>query len=346
KRLDEASTTNLGEERSVGLLNYELSIRGKANFEAVSRKILLYKSFDLLRNKDNIDFKRFRKPAKEIKQSKLKWNSKMQEREKAGYNQKYILNSQIESMKYNDLEYLKTFGGPFTTPEEVDNFMESCSESKEKNKRLYIEVRYAKNSCVSLKHSASVFALRRNCKNLASDKYASNLKEYLGDTRHKTILTIEDLTGVLEKIRNLKATEHLTQDTVKNSEQSSLGNQDADNISHPCTSVQDANKLSHPCTCVGNHIAAFWIDDDGNERWYLGIVECVTANNLIVTYFRKLDGKHNEWVPTDEKLETEFNQVISWNVPVSYVCSERIRCIVPKQIADEIEKLTPRLASC
>lgn len=204
EKLNKASTTNLGEERSVGMLNYELKIRGKANFEAASRKVLLHKSFDLMIKKNTTDYKKFRKPAKEVQQIKVKWNAKMQERESAGYSQKDIINSQIESTKYNDLEYLKNNGGPFTKPEEVDNFMESFPESKQKNKRLYIEVRYAKNTCISLKHSSSVFTLRRKNRNLASDEYASNIREYLGDARHKTSLTIEDLTSVLERIRSLQ----------------------------------------------------------------------------------------------------------------------------------------------
>ena len=52
-----------------------------------------------------------------------------------------------------------------------------------------------------------------------------------------------------------------------------------------------------------------------------------------------MDGNNEKWVPTDEKLETEYDQVISWNIPVSYVCSERIRCIIPKNISEEIDKL-------
>ena len=47
-KLDTTATHNLGEERSVGLMNYELGIRGKSNLETSSRKLILNKSFDLL----------------------------------------------------------------------------------------------------------------------------------------------------------------------------------------------------------------------------------------------------------------------------------------------------------
>ena len=48
ERLNNTLTHNLGEERSVGLINYELDIRGKSNLESSSRKLVLNKSFDLL----------------------------------------------------------------------------------------------------------------------------------------------------------------------------------------------------------------------------------------------------------------------------------------------------------
>ena len=53
---------NLGEERNVGLVNYELSIRGKNNLESVSRKIVLNRAEDLIQDTSN-SYKRFKKEA-------------------------------------------------------------------------------------------------------------------------------------------------------------------------------------------------------------------------------------------------------------------------------------------
>ena len=76
--------------------------------------------------------------------------------------EKEKLNMHLESVKYKDLEFLKTKGGPFTTSEEVEKFMANNEiETKEKNQRLYVEVRYTKNSSLRLKHSDSVFRLKR-----------------------------------------------------------------------------------------------------------------------------------------------------------------------------------------
>ena len=69
EHLDKVQIHNLGEERSVGFVNYELNIRGKQNLESVSKKMVLNKSIDLT---DGLtDVKKFRKPAAEIKEYRL-----------------------------------------------------------------------------------------------------------------------------------------------------------------------------------------------------------------------------------------------------------------------------------
>ena len=53
---------NLGEERNIGLVDYEISIRGKKNFEAGSWKSVLNKSNDLIFNPQiNTSYKNFRR---------------------------------------------------------------------------------------------------------------------------------------------------------------------------------------------------------------------------------------------------------------------------------------------
>ena len=142
-QLDQVQIHNLGEERSVGFLNYEIDIRGKQNLEAASRKMVLNKSADLV-SKSNESFRKFRKPAAEIKEVKLAWNKKMKEMEEKGYTQKDIVNTTLEKQKLDDLEFLsqQVIPGPLTTSEKVKKVMESEPESKEKNHRMYVEVRF------------------------------------------------------------------------------------------------------------------------------------------------------------------------------------------------------------
>ena len=67
----------------------------------------------------------------------------MLELQEKGYSEKAILNTETESQKLQDLEYLKQQlnPGPFTRIEQVKTFMEQIPESKEKNQGMYIEVR-------------------------------------------------------------------------------------------------------------------------------------------------------------------------------------------------------------
>ena len=78
-------------------------------------------------------------------------------------------------------------------------------------KRLYMEVRYARHSCLSMKPTASVFRLKRAFKKLSSQEYADNLREYLGDARKKTNLTESDLEAILELMSDQDSHQPTTQ---------------------------------------------------------------------------------------------------------------------------------------
>ena len=74
---------NLGEERSVGMLNYELNIRGSEQFQTSSQNLVVNKSSDLIK-KCFGNFKKFKKQAKDIRDLKHQWNDKMKALEKEG----------------------------------------------------------------------------------------------------------------------------------------------------------------------------------------------------------------------------------------------------------------------
>ena len=89
---------NLVEECNVRLFNYEICIKEKKIFEAVSWKLVLSKSNDLIFNPQaNKLYKTFRKAAKELKKLKINWNLKMVELQEKGYSEKAVLNTKIDS---------------------------------------------------------------------------------------------------------------------------------------------------------------------------------------------------------------------------------------------------------
>jgi len=319
-KLNKTSITNLGEERSVGSINYEISIRGRKNLEAASKKLILNKSFDLIEKKldEGTSLNSYVKPARDIKAIKKAWENEMKNDEANGNQKKDLVNRHYEAVKLTDLEYLKLNGGPFTTPEEVEEFMKKTKESKEKNKRLYTEVRYAKNTCMSLKHSASVFRLKRSYKNLDSNEYADNLKQYFGDTRNKSMLTMNDLTSVLRKITDSQHDDDLS-----------------DSL---CAKQKDDSIIDE--LIIGSHVAAFWIEYDKIE-WYIGVVEkLVDENSVLVTYFKRVKPDADyEWQPTEEQHITMRDQILLANISVSYNCTNRIRCSITKDAVKEINQL-------
>ena len=63
-------------------------------------------------------------------------------------------------VKIKDLEYLKQqqILGPFTAATEIKAFLETDTAEKLKQDRLYIEIRYAKTTCLSMNtHTANRF---------------------------------------------------------------------------------------------------------------------------------------------------------------------------------------------
>ena len=162
-----------------------------------------FRAKDLLQNADPKKLNSFRKQSIAIKELQLSWNKKMQDLEKKGYDAKEILNAKKDNAKLKDLEFLKSQGGPFTKKEEVEDYLKKSSNitENERNSQLYIEVRYARSTSLSLKETAKVFRLKRGGKKLQTNEYAQNLIEYLDDSKNMTSLTISDLNNVLGSLQ-------------------------------------------------------------------------------------------------------------------------------------------------
>ena len=119
--------------------------------------------------------------------------------EESGFSQKEIISTNIERQKLGDLDFLRkqTHLGLFTTSEVVTSFIENEAEGKEKSKRMYIEVRFQRNTSQSLKKEAAAFRLKCNGKNLETSEYAASLSLYFNQSRSVSNLTISNLRNVL-----------------------------------------------------------------------------------------------------------------------------------------------------
>ena len=103
--------------------------------------------------------------------------------EKEGLQAKDALNLKKDASKLKDLEFLKQqqIPGPFTAAADIKTFIESDIEDKIKQDRLYVEVRYAKATCLSMNTQTAnrFFKLRENGKKMAYQVYSDCLLKYL-----------------------------------------------------------------------------------------------------------------------------------------------------------------------
>ena len=144
QKLDDfVQSSNIGEERNVGIFNYEVDIRGKKNLESASRKVILNRSQDLLQE-NTTELRKYRKAANIVKEIRNKWDQKMEKLQEDSYQIKEVETNKRSAVILEDTEFLKRqdIPGPFTLVEEIDIFMKSCLESKENNLRMYPEVRF------------------------------------------------------------------------------------------------------------------------------------------------------------------------------------------------------------
>ena len=134
----------------------------------------------------------------------------------------------------------------------IKKFYLNTDESQDKNIRLHTQVWYSENSCLSLKHIASVFQLNRYYKNLKSNECVENFCQDLGDTRNNTVLTSDDLPLFLDSL----ITNHENQVPAQPEDQTS------DETNMPRDEQQTNDTVEHS---LDEHITALLVDEKGNE---------------------------------------------------------------------------------
>ena len=92
------------------MVNYEFSVRGKSSLDAVSRKVVINRSSDLI-NEQAHRYRKFRKASQSIDEIKAAWNKKTEELKKKGYEEKEIITIKKDTKKLEDLEWLKNQSG-------------------------------------------------------------------------------------------------------------------------------------------------------------------------------------------------------------------------------------------
>ena len=82
-------------------------------------------------------------------------NEKQKQLKEEGLQAKEIANVALDKRRNKDLEELKKVGGLFITVEEINQLMEDANISEEeKQKRLYREIRCARDTALSISKSS------------------------------------------------------------------------------------------------------------------------------------------------------------------------------------------------
>ena len=116
---------------------------------------------------------------------------------------KKAIQIQIDQRLNRDLQYIKLYGGPFTTSQEVDYFFNQTKISLgTKQEALYHHVRYCRDTCLSLPKSSELFRLRKNYEKLAP-AYSENFKIYLSKLQRSAEVTREDFDATVRSIKTI-----------------------------------------------------------------------------------------------------------------------------------------------
>ena len=221
----------------------------------------------------------------------------MQDLEDASLATKDAVNKHIESIKYKDLAFLKSKGGPFDSSHQVMDFMQGSESVDEKNKRLYIEVRYAKNTSLRLKHNDPVFRLKRDNRNLTNEEYADNLINFFGSASKIDSIKSSDLDNAISKI---------------------TGNSMAPkSVARNLNLLDDLNPEN---LRQGEHVALFWIENTYDLIWYLGIVDSIENESISILHLKRTDKQGLKWIlPENPELRiVDMEQSLVKNISLMY----------------------------
>ena len=187
---DNTPVNNLQIERQCGDTDHRL--KKKFSMDAVTRGTVLKQTCNLRGSVPSGEFRKIFPVVQEIAEIKLEWNTKQKEAN--------LL--QVENRKLNILDKLKKQGGPFTSDEQIQTYLDNSKDpSKVKLNRMKDEVTYARDTCSSLPKSNPIFKIYntqgRKRTMLTPEEFGNNLKILLGKTQQRHTVTLDDFREAL-----------------------------------------------------------------------------------------------------------------------------------------------------
>ena len=199
-QLKQAPINTIAAERTVGASNYERKLRGNHQLAKASASIVKDKSLDLIAQTSQGEFRNYGAEVKAVNEVIRAFAELQDQEETKSMDKKGSETIAGDKRKHKDLEKLLNSNpaGPFTRPEQVDNFLASGLAEKDLVNRFYTEVRYSRDTCLSLPKSSPLFRLMSKFKKLSSKEYAENLKTYLARVCARSEASYEDFRNALQ----------------------------------------------------------------------------------------------------------------------------------------------------
>ena len=202
--IDDTVVTNIGMERSCGLVDYRL--QHLKHLEAVSRSIILKKTQSLRESKP-ANFRGFKEQLEKVKELKLKWSEAMKEKQIKGSDEKQEVAKQKEVKRLDTLDFLKSEGGPFTDEREVEEyFARDDVEEKQRIKRMKVELQHARDSSTLLPKTNPIFRVQiivpetGKRRQKTPQEFGEALRTLLGRRSNRSTMEYSSFQNTLEKM--------------------------------------------------------------------------------------------------------------------------------------------------
>ena len=204
--VDDIPVNNLAMERLLGTADYRL--HKLKTLHAVSRSMVFSKTTDLRVTSDK-GFKSFRQEAEKKAEVSLKWSERMKEKFSKGMDEKRVIAHQHKRKRLEMLEKLKEMKGPLTNADEFEIFLNDTKVSDElKEKRLKLEMKFARDSSTTLPKSDRIFRIHvthpnKKRRDKSGVEFVDSLMAYLGRKTDKKAIDYRLFSKSLENCTKL-----------------------------------------------------------------------------------------------------------------------------------------------
>ena len=163
--------------------------------EAASRRKLLKGTQHLMEENTAKSLSSYRPKLEKLITLKIEWKEWQKQLQKAGLDEKAAQQVQKESFKHKLLRNLKEDGGPFTSVEDVESYMRREISEKEKQKRVKMEVQYARATSVRMDQKDQLFKIMTvregKRQTMSSAEFSENLRLYFGKTADQDLNQVD-----------------------------------------------------------------------------------------------------------------------------------------------------------